>query len=72
MFKWVKSKFVKKKNTGFTGFRIETYVDGKLVIEQYGGLTSVMYYNAPGGLGRIVNRGTVLYGYTLTPHLESI
>ncbi len=65
MWKWIKSKFVKKNN--FSGFKVEMYRNGQLLVTQTGRVDSFIVFESK--CGPIIMDGVRCYGYTLTPHL---
>jgi hypothetical protein len=67
MWKWIKRKFVKKNN--FSGFRVEVYRDGQLIVTHTGRVDQVLCFDSK--YGPIVMDGVRCHGYTLTPHLAS-
>jgi hypothetical protein len=67
MRKWIKGLFV-KKDKGFTGFRVEVYRDGQLLVTQKGGPDQILVFNSR--CGPMIMDGVRVHGYTLTPHLE--
>jgi hypothetical protein len=67
MWKWIKSKFAKKKND-FSGFRVEIYRDGQLIATQRCRVDQILHFDSK--CGPIIMDGVHTYGYTLTPHLE--
>lgn len=68
MWKWIKGKFYKNEK-GFTGFKVELYRDGKLIMLQRGNPDQILSFSPMGG--PIIFDGVRLYGYSLTPHLDS-
>lgn len=66
-WKWIKGKFVRKNN--FSGFRVEMYREGKLIVTQSGRVDQVICFDS--GCGPIILDDVRCHGYTLTPHLES-
>jgi hypothetical protein len=67
MWKWIKSKFAKKKSN-FSGFRVELYRDGQLMTTQMGHVYQNIVFHSR--CGPIIMDGVRCHGYTLTPHLE--
>ncbi len=69
MLEWIKGKFSKKKKKGFTGFKVELYRDGKLLVVQRGSPDQNLIFSTGVGGPAIIN-GMKIYGYTLKPHIE--
>ena len=67
IYKWIKSKLTKKRK-GFTGFKVELYRDGKLLVQQRGNPDQCLVFNSR--CGPMILDGVRCHGFTLTPHLE--
>ncbi len=65
-WKRIKSKFVKKNN--FTGFRVELYREGKLMVTQLGHVDQTLVFNV--AHNPFIFEDIRCHGYTLTPHIE--
>lgn len=66
MWKWIKSKFVRKNN--FSGFKVEMYREGKLIVTQSARADSTIVFNSR--CGPIDLDGIQCHGYSLVPHIE--
>jgi hypothetical protein len=84
MWKYIKEVFVAARNfekailnlpigkkNNFSGFRVELYREGQLIVTQSGDPYQIIVFNTAVGCGPIIFKdGVRCHGYTLTPHLE--
>ncbi len=70
MWKWIKGRFKKQRQTGFTGYAVALYRNGVPLARQHAPIDSVITYKPT--YGPIIFENIMLHGYTLIPNLETL